>query len=244
MQAPLYLVDFDGVICDSRFECMVTSHVAHRRLFSARNMPFDASVIAPDAAEQFIHYRYLARTAREFALLWDLIDTRTEINDEQWIRTRAHADEARLLQFHDAFYATRYQWMEMDMAGWLKIHQLYPGLKNNLVKWLAQDRAHIVSSKDSRSILALLRHHDIDLPESLVGGCEGGDKNEHFRRLRETAGRDMAFIDDNLENLITARENGITGYLASWGYTSADIVDAARLEGFSILTLPTVEQLI
>lgn len=241
--SPLYLVDFDGVICDSRFECMITSYVAYHKLFNGDDFPFDASTIAANARAQFIQYRYLARTAREFALLWDLINAPSEINADKWLSAHTNADKSRLSLFHEAFYAARYQWMEIDISGWLKVHQFYPEVKSVLIRWLAQDRVHIVSSKDSRSILALLHHQHIEVPESLVGGCESGDKNEHFRRLCEATERDMAFIDDNLENLITAKENGIKPYLASWGYTSTDMIKQAEQKGFQILTLPVIEYL-
>ena len=241
MNRPTYLVDFDGVICDSRFECMITSFVAYRRLFDRRREPFTAACIPAGAAELFTRHRYLARTAREFSLLWELIDAGKSLSDEEWARARAAADEAALARFHDAFYSARYEWVENDLPGWLAIHRFFPQMQMALARWLSQGRAHIVSSKDSRSILTLLKHDDVDIDESLVLGCEGGDKIEHFRRLREAIGSDMVFIDDNVENLQIARDSGIAGQLASWGYTSEALIETARREGFPVLTLAAVE---
>jgi len=243
MDMPTYLVDFDGVICDSRQECLITSHAAYRRAFFGRKEAFAAAAIAPEAGSRFVSNRYLARTAREFALLWDLIDAARPIDEDEWEQVRSTADEARLARFHDVFYSTRYEWMRQDLPGWISTHRFFPEMRAALMKWLAQGRAHIVSSKDSRSIMALLEHHGIEIAESMVGGCEGGDKIEHFRRLRETNSGELAFIDDNIDNLRTARGSGIAGCLASWGYTSDVLIEAARREGFPILSLAAIERL-
>lgn len=239
--APVYLVDFDGVICDSRFECMITSHVAYRSLFGGSELPFEAGAIATQAADEFIRKRYLARTAREFSLLWDLIDERGTVSPAHWEELRTARDEARLMRFHDAFYSARYRWMASDMSGWLGVHRFFPAMTAKLATWLADGRAHIVSSKDSRSIFALLKHHGIEIEEALVSGCEGGDKAEHFGRLKNAIARPLVFIDDNLENLITARECGIAGCLASWGYTSEEQMEEAKQMGFPVLTLDSIE---
>jgi phosphoglycolate phosphatase-like HAD superfamily hydrolase len=244
---PSYLVDFDGVLCDSRHECMITSHVAYRHVFDGRHEPFAASAIAPAAAERFTRYRYLARTASEFSLLWDLIHAGhagpPPRFEEEWMQARAAADPARLAAFRDAFYAARHEWMQADLPGWSAMHRFFPEMGAALASWLSQGRAHICSSKDSRAILSLLRHYGIRIDESLVNGCEGGDKIEHFRRLLQEVGGKLAFIDDNLENLRIAHANGIAGYLASWGYTSQALIEAAQREGFAVLTLAAVEGL-
>lgn len=240
---PTYLVDFDGVLCDSRRECMITSHVAYRRMVDGRSEPYAADAIPPAAAELFTRHRYLARIGREFSLLWQLIDAGKPLSEEEWACARARTDAGWLARFHDAFYSARHEWMQNDLPGWLAIHRLFPAMQTAVSRWLAQGRAHIVSSKDSHAILTLMRHHAIDIDAALVHGCEGGDKNEHFRQLRATIGGDLVFIDDCVENLHIARGCGIAGRLASWGYTSEASIASARREGFEILTLANVEHL-
>ncbi|GAB6041593.1 HAD family hydrolase [Endothiovibrio diazotrophicus] len=245
MREPFYLVDFDGVVCDSRAECMVTGYAAYRELKGEPFEPaFTVDDVPADAAEAFIRFRYLARTAREFMVIWDLIEAGSAIDPDLPLDRQWEIDAARIMRYHELFYATRYRWMERDERSWVAIHALFPGMKEWLVARLAEGRAHLVSSKDSRSILTILRNNGVELPDDLVSGNEGGDKPGHFRRLiEEHPGRELYFIDDNLENLEMAAAQGIAGCLCTWGYTWEGGIEAAKRQGFPTLGLDGLAQL-
>jgi hypothetical protein len=246
MSERLYLVDFDGVICDSRIECMVTSYVAYQ-ILSGRNSykpAYSVEEVPAACASQFIEFRYLARTAKEFMMIWDLIEAGKSIDPDLPLHLQLDVDRERLMQFHDLFYSRRYIWMETDVADWIGIHRLYPGMTEWLSVRLAQGKAQIVSSKDRRSILTILRSHGVELADELVSGGDEGDKHEHFIRLREQhPDRELFFLDDNVENLVIADTYGIEGCLCSWGYTWEGGIAAAREKGFQILDLEQVATL-
>ena len=243
MSKKYYLVDFDGVVCDSRLECMVTSYIAYQYLNGEPYKPEYTKTEVPDkGAKIFIEYRYLARTAKEFMILWDMIVGGIDIHPDKILFEQVHVNQERLLKFNKLFYDTRYEWMIKDQKSWLNIHTVFGDMQDLLKKWLNEERAHIVSSKDQLSILTILQNNGVDIVEADISGCDEGDKPGHFKRLTKiNKDKDIIMLDDNLENLEMAREYNIEGYLCTWGYTWDASIKEAIQKRFSTLSLEQLQ---
>jgi len=231
MTERFYILDFDGVICDSREECMITSFNADRRLRGAAEPDFEGRCIASESRALFRKYRFLARTAREYKLLWDLIESGQPISSTQLIRDQVAADEAELAVYERLFYEVRAQWREQDSAGWLAENPIFVNVAAKAVRWMEADRLAVVSAKDRGSILAIMSANGFPLDESVVWAIdEGRDKVGFFSEIRAAHPHShVVLVDDHIENLILARPFHFKLYLATWGYTADEIIrDAPR----------------
>lgn len=233
MTERFYVLDFDGVICDSREECMITSFNADRRLRGSAEPGLEARCIAPESRAMFRKYRFLARTAREYKLLWDLIESRRPISATRLIRDQVAADEAELAVYERLFYEVRAQWRAQDSAGWLAENPTFADVAAKAVGWMEADRLAVVSAKDRGSILAIMSANGFPLDESVVWAMdEGRDKAEFFSGIRAARPHSqVVLVDDHIENLMLARPFHFKLYLATWGYTAEEIITDAPRHG-------------
>lgn len=239
MSDRLYVLDFDGVICDSRLECMITSYNAYNAMHSpCPPRCFNADPIPDAQRKQFLEYRFLVRVAREYYLLWEMILRRQSISKSAPIGEQICVEPAELERFKAVFFQERYEWMTQDVRSWLGNNPLYDGIVYKLQAWCSDQRLWIVSAKDSRSILTILAHNSVSIPESFVLGNERGDKGDIMRPFCSTKkNARVAFIDDNLDNVRLVKGLGVKSYLASWGYNYEETVRNALLNGIDVLTL-------
>ena len=238
----IYILDFDGVICDSRPECMITSYLAFQtEVDPGCDIEYSASIIPKAWQEKFLSYRYLVRVAKEYKLLWRLITEGRSIKDLVRITDQIDYDPEDLASFHSLFYSVRDRWIKEDRDSWLGYNRLYKGMDKAINKWNAGSPLYLVSAKDTNSIQTFLMHSGCHLEPHQVLGTEKGDKPFHFKAIRALHGnQDMVFIDDNTDNLKMALPFDLTPYLASWGYNHpAGYPEAQRL-GIQILSLEDI----
>lgn len=238
MENRFHVLDFDGVICDSRAECLVTSFNAYNKFNNNKHNRLFTQVGIPESLREiFFKYRFLARVAKEYKLLWDLILNGRPIDANLPLIKQVHAEENELNSYHTIFYDERFSWMDFDIESWLHHNPLYPGVAQKIISWQNQHCFWIVSAKDSHSITTILQANSISIDKNMVLGSETGDKPDHFRRLRLlNIEADIIFIDDNLENLLLVQDLVTTPYLALWGYNSRRCVDLARESGIKTLS--------
>ncbi len=241
----IYVFDFDGVICDSRPECMITSYNAYRFMHDAAfTLNFCSEVVSKDWQERFFEYRFLCRVACEYMLLWDMITSEEVISSVIPISQQVESSKDRIGRYNDLFFEVRKEWMRENIESWLNYNPLYDGVCQILKRWIAENRLLIVSAKDKVSIITILKFAGISISENAVLGNEGGDKPCHFNRIcQQYQNSDIVFIDDNLENLLMLRNFDITLYLAVWGYNNEQCIDGALRNGIKPLTLKVIKQM-
>jgi hypothetical protein len=233
MTEPFYVLDFDGVICDSREECMVTSFNACRRLRGDHELDFDENSIPLKDRLLFRKYRFLARTAQEFKLLWDLIRSEQAIAANRLIRDQVVADESELADYRRCFYDVRVEWRERDLPSWLSANPIFGDVAARAIRWMEAGRLAVVSAKDTDSILIIMHSNGFPLDPCVVRGMdEASDKGEFFGEIRTCHPDDrVVLIDDHIENLMLAKPLGFELCLATWGYTAEEIISEAPRYG-------------
>ena len=239
MKTRKYFLDFDGVICDSRAECMITSYNAYRTVFfgSTRDC-FEEKVIPEKDRELFVAYRYLVRIAEEYKLLWDLIFSKKVISKDLPIYLQTKSDKESLDLFKKTYFEKRYLWMNHDLESWLMHNKLFDGIFEKVKDLNSNNLISIVSAKDEKSIRTILEFNEIHVPEKSIYGNEYGDKNDILKKIIEFQDRqDIVFIDDNLDNVLTAKGFGIPSYLASWGYLSDGTLRNAEKEQVTVIDI-------
>ena len=126
MPNSLYVLDFDGVISDTREECLVTSFNAYQKMRNHSPYPvFQAEDISAEYRSKFRECRFLVRVACDFKLLWDMIIAGQHIYPSLSLRQQTLVDLDQLNRYHALFFEQRLCWMEQDLESWLAHNSLY-----------------------------------------------------------------------------------------------------------------------
>lgn len=235
----LLALDFDGVLCDSRAECLLTGLAAYGRL--EPSFPFTSRCIDdvdPALAAGFLAHRHLVRVAAQFVLLFDMLLHGRTVRDDRLLEDQTSVDRERMRRYKHFFYEERGRWVREEPKSWFEHNVVFEDVLRVALKWHAARALAIVSAKDADAILAILAHQGLVLPRSAIFDVMMGEKCAHVRSLRQ-AHSSIFFIDDNLENLQKVRMQGVTPFMALWGFVPPTAIDLAGAADVATLDLPT-----
>ena len=255
MNTNVIALDFDGVICDSAAECVVSAYGAY---VEARGGRFDpmASDTPDYFRDGFYRMRPLIRDGRDYVMIMHLLDIGVEIGSQEEfdraLETRL-PDLLGLFGVEDgpgleaAFQNYRAGFRARDQVGWMDRNPLYDGMAEALSRRRGNlDGVFVTTSKPSAVAQEILEHNGFHLPEGHVLGKDmvgrSPDKNVHMRLVTEATGlsySDIHFVDDQVAHLESAMKLGVNCCLASYGYTTEKQV--AKAQGLGIRVLEEAE---
>lgn len=231
----LLALDFDGVICDSRPECLITGLAAYSRLEPDRERPArDIEAIDPELVSRFMGHRHLVRVAKQFVLLFDLLFNDNSIDDSIELEEQTNAEYFRLEQYKKYFYAERQAWFQEDPASWFAHNDVFKDVLEVAGIWYGREALAIVSAKDEQSISSILSHKGLQMDPAWIFDTNKGDKPRHIQDLAKKYSK-VFFVDDNLQNLLMVNSDQVTPFLASWGFVSQHSLGTAQIAGIEIL---------
>jgi phosphoglycolate phosphatase-like HAD superfamily hydrolase len=185
----------------------------------------------------------------DYAVVLAAIEAGRQVPDQAaYDAFRAECDPAWLDAFHQRFYAERHALAASDPAGWRGLMAPYAPLVELLRRRAGDVTLAIATSKDRRSVAALLALYGIaDLfPEERVLDKEtGSSKRAHLTRLARELAVDLSritFVDDKVNHLDAAAELGVRCALAAWGYNGEREIQLARKHGHLVCELADVER--
>lgn len=247
-------LDFDGVLCDGLQEQFLTSWQAYGQLW-----PAEATTPPMNLAPLFYELRPVITVGWEMPVLLRAIITGCSPQDifAHWAEMRD-----RLLQDQNLNAQTlgklvddlRDRWIEKDEEGWLNHHQFYPGTIECLGAWLsrAQDqksfRVVIVTTKETRFVVALLNHAGLNFPQECIFGKDRQQpKTVILEQFLQDGMAPLWFVEDRLGALKKVASvpalNTIKLFLAGWGYnTTGDRQEARHDERVHLLDLDQFTQ--
>ena len=123
----LIAFDFDGVLCNSTNECLITSYNAYHILINNKyDRVFSLNEIPDECKSLFTEYRSLAVIPKQFYIIWYAI-----INGEieslyHPISNNLEVDQRTLDNYNKIFYLEREFWINNDINNWLKYTRFYP----------------------------------------------------------------------------------------------------------------------
>lgn len=209
-------LDFDGVIADSRAECMELSLECYMVQNESNRSHVSENL---DAARTFFFkHRGLVRPARNFYALWHwaLYKQNMTISGSA-LEALASEMENELDTFEKRFFAERHHRLQTDPEQFLSLNPLFSGVAST---WRSlSSPLYIVSTKDKESIAFILKHHNLSSTEIFGRGTLS--KVAVMNRICETnkiSQADILFVDDNALHLSDAKDAGFTTCWASWGY--------------------------
>lgn len=227
-------LDFDGVICDSIHECLVTSYHAFRAQERSAALPSD---IPASLRRHFYARRGFVRPSGHYYLLWKWI---TEFPDRLLSPQMFESLEASygdaVARFGRAFHEARDVSREKAAAEWLALNPLYPGVVEAWPALLAWPR-YIVTTKDRPSVETILSAHGLGVSGIFARGDMTKPDALRSIALRERVPpENVLFVDDNALHLLDARAVGVVTCLARWGYGPREGHVGPALERFAELS--------
>jgi len=231
------LWDFDGVICDSLDECLLTSYNAFRQ-YKKENNGFTRNIIDIPSSIRDFYYRtrQYVRRPGEYLILFEAFEAKERLNDYVQFRKVLSEHILSIQRYEQDFFSARERYRKEDLTGWLGLHHEYPWVNEKWQKLKETFEFYIVSNKDKVSISLILKHMGLSISEENIFGKEFSIEKtaivEHIvSRGRFRAG-EVYFIDDHYSHLMDLAKLGIRLFFATWGYGNAE---ASSTDGVVLL---------
>ena len=232
--------DFDGVVCDSTNECMVTAWNAWERWNKRGGFRRTLNEFSQAEIDIFRPLRPYVRGAGEFYILMSVIHSA-----DQSISNQKDYDELQLRwqdqlkPFKNIFFIERKRLRKENINSWIELHEVYADVIAVMQDLHKHGRLLIATLKDGESVRLILKNNGIDLaPEEILDQSQISSKLEaldYFVDGKEINKEDLCFIDDNLTHLTEPKNNGYQVFLSSWGNTIHEHVERAIIEDIPIL---------
>jgi len=233
----LYALDFDGVICDSAVETAITGWKAARLIW-----PDMLNEVPQDKIDQFRLLRPLIETGYEAILAMRLLqqgESSEAIANSYSDKVQDLLQQAQLsiADLKKLFGETRDAWIKEDLADWVNMNPLFPGVADKL-RLLGLTRPWlIITTKQERFVKQILKANDIELADEFIFGLDRNlSKQEVLSGLLQTnPAQTIVFVEDRLPTLLNVLNNeqlqSVKLIFAMWGYNTAEDKVIAAQQG-------------
>lgn len=232
--------DFDGVICDSTDECLITGYNAWTEYNNGGNFIYHLDQVSPDIAGYFRPLRGYVRTAGQYFVIFNSLSSKS-IRNENDFEEECKKYSTQIDSFGDFFFVARKKLKDNDIDYWIRLHHPYKGVKEGLGKIKETACIFVVTGKDKDSVYTFLEYYGIDLSEERIFDKDAAiNKLAALNQITQMEGRsihDIIFIDDNIKHLIEPKQSGYQVYMAEWGYSMANHIEIARDNNIPVIGL-------
>jgi len=224
----LVFLDFDGVICDSILETLVSSWRGYYLLRGEE----EPRAMPVTLLQEFKRLRPFVRAGEDFILIHELVADKIPIHSQQVFDDQlTQRGERRVTDYRESFYAARRELLMHDREYWIGLNRLYPHVAPCLSDWSSSPSLYILSTKRAGFIVEILHAKGIPMDPKRVLSCEAREKKNIILQTLAARGSERAlFVDDQIDHLTSepARDPRITGCLASWGYIQRQWLEDSR----------------
>jgi phosphoglycolate phosphatase-like HAD superfamily hydrolase len=242
----IIVFDFDGVVCDSTDECMVTSWNAWEKWNERDNFRLDLTKFSKADKSEFSQVRPRVRGAGEYYILHRAFSEGLEIKCQEVYDQLEKKWKDKIISFKKLFFEAREILREIDLEAWVNLHPVFDGVIEVMKILNAQNRLYIATLKDARSVKLILSKQDLIIAdENLLDQSQIKTKLQALDIFRTRVGcnqDEIVFIDDNVTHLLEPNRAGYTTYLTVWGNIMDEYIQIAQTH--KINTLDTCYKLI
>jgi hypothetical protein len=216
----LFFLDFDGVICDSLGECLISAWTAYYTLFLGQS---PASVPLAFKA-RFLAERPFVRNSEDYLVLCDAIHRGIPAGSQAAFDALAgEAGPKKLTLYKELFYQARGALLASDRDFWMGLNRIYPHMRGLFSGPSGAPELFILSTKRPEFIREILVHNGLSAREDRI--LYPGERTK-YEVMAETMEREKSenavFLDDQIDHLLKARGGRIALYLPLWGYVLAE----------------------
>lgn len=235
----IYVLDFDGVICDSAIETGISGWKAAAQIWN--DMP--ATPPSQELIDQFRRVRPILETGYEAILIIRLLylgETVDAIMGDFSNKTRSllASEQQDVKSLKQLFGVTRDQWIKDSPADWIGKNPLFPGMAEKLSLLNKRGPWYIVTTKQERFVKQILAANRIAIPNERLFGLEHNMSKEDMLLaiMAKHPSEPLILVEDRLQTLLDVAGNGrlrqVKLLLAGWGYNTSE--ERRRLESGSI----------
>ena len=219
-----YIVfDFDGVVCDSTNECMVTAWNSWEKFNMREGFRLKVNDFNKNDIKKFRDLRPYVRGASEYYVLMNSIESKIKIKDQKDFDDLKNRWENNFRNFKTIFFEQREKLRNNNLDYWIDLHFIYQDVINKMKKLYNEKRLLIATLKDKKSVMLILKEYGISInPEDILDQEKITTKLEaldHFVLKKKILKEDLCFIDDNITHLIEPNNNNYKVFLSGWGST-------------------------
>jgi phosphoglycolate phosphatase-like HAD superfamily hydrolase len=245
---PIVVFDFDGVICDSTEECLLTSWNAWERRHGRSGYRTSLEEFSKKERDTFRPLRPYVRGAGEYYVLRRCLEENLPISGQSDFENYCRNWKQHLPSFKQIFYEERERMRTENPQDWLDLHPVWPEAIEILARLNKEGRVYVATLKDGESVRLILEAHHISLPvKCLLDQSQITGKLEALDTIRNIEGcskGDILFLDDNAAHLVEPFRAGYRCYLTTWGYTPADHRKIAETHGIPLLSLTELFEIV
>jgi len=239
MSKKIIVFDFDGVVCDSTDECMVTSWNAWENWESRKSFRKTVDEFSEDEKSSFRKVRPRVRGAGEYYILRRAFSEGINIeNQEKYNKLEKHWQEY-IKPFKIVFFEARDRLRKDDVNAWINLHPIFDGVIKTMKALNNQNRLYIATLKDAKSVRLILESQGLKIKEErLYDQSQIKSKLQALDRFRKQIGcskGDMVFIDDNVTHLVEPKDAGYSVYLTTWGESMEEYLHMAKQHKIQLL---------
>jgi len=224
----LIFLDFDGVICDSLLETLVSSWKGY---YLCRGEAEPAAVPV-SLRKDFAGLRPYVRAGEDFILIHELIAAKTQVYSQEGFDALAEQRGAETIaRYKEVFYAARRELLDDQRDYWISLNRLYPHVRPVLESLASEPRLYILSTKKAKYIVEILTAKAIDMDPGRVLSCGAREKKDTILDVLQSRQEERALlVDDQIDHLASdwARDPRIQGCLAAWGYVQQQWLEDPR----------------
>ena len=216
----IYIFDFDGVLCNSIDECLITTYNAfyHTELINLDDIPNQFKLF-------FYKYRYHVRPVNEYLLICKAYMDKKDLSFPIFNELKKRYEKEMDIFEKHFFFKRDFLKKKTDL--WLSYHTIY----KHAAQFIAglSRKFYIVTTKDYNSVEMLANHFGfINKVEEILSKEMSIDKSVLFEYLFDKYksllnGRRIIFVDDNEFHLASVTKFPIELYFAKWGYAKNQV---------------------
>jgi phosphoglycolate phosphatase-like HAD superfamily hydrolase len=235
----IVVFDFDGVVCDSTDECMVTSWNAWEKWNERDAFRTNLREFNEKDRLSFRKVRPRVRGAGEYYILRRALSEGLRIDNQEEYDQLEEKWKDKIEPFKVVFFKAREKLREIDLEGWIGLHPVFDGVIESMKTLNRQSRLYIATLKDAESVKLILGKQGLKIAdENLLDQSKIKTKLQALDIFRKRIGCDkvdMIFIDDNVTHLLEPNNAGYSVFLTTWGYTMNEYLHIAKTENIPIM---------
>jgi phosphoglycolate phosphatase-like HAD superfamily hydrolase len=233
----IVVFDFDGVICDSTNECMVTSWNTWEAWNGRSDFRYSVENFTTYEKVRFRALRPRVRGAGEYYVLNHLMQNNIVISTQADYEKEVIKSQHYFPEFKRIFFERRNNLRNLDLKRWLGLHEGYPDVVNLIRALNFSSNLYIATLKDGQSVRLILESYGVDVPaERFYDQSMISSKLEALKsiEIKEQCCRDdMIFIDDNVTHLIPPHNEGYPAVHAAWCGVLPEYLKLAEKSGIT-----------
>jgi len=241
MSTPIVVFDFDGVICDSTAECMVTSWNAWERWNKRTGERTTVEEFSLAEREAYRPIRPLARGAGEHYVLRRCLAEGLSLAGQGDYEEFCLTWSEDIRAYKDVFLRERDRFRKHALDDWIALHVVFPSVRGAYRRLLDENRAYIATLKDGESVRLILGAEGIKVPAArLLDQSQVDNKLDALNevvRLESCRKEDLLLIDDNVTHLVAPAASGYPCLWTTWGNPPSDYFRIAKEQSIQCLSL-------